>query len=321
MNAMNNAELRQARKRVNPMRGLGSNFVRHWQLYLLVLPGVVFFALFYYWPMYGLQLAFRDFNILKGISGSRFVGLENFQRFFSSYNFWTLMKNTLGISFYQLAVGFPIPILFALMINEISSSRTRKTMQMVSYAPHFISTVVVVSMLDVFFSQSSGFINQILMNVFGFEKGIPFMASNAWFKTMYVFSGVWQNAGYSAIVYIAALTGVDPQVQEAAIVDGATKLKRIWHVQIPAILPTIITLLILECGNVMKVGFEKVLLMQNPLNMASSDIISTYVYRIGLMGADFSFGTTADLFNSVVSCIVLVTVNFISRKVSENSLW
>lgn len=318
---MNDAIQRRATGRRGSLASLGNNIVQHWQLYLLVLPGVIFFAMFYYWPMYGLQLAFRDFNALKGIAGSQWVGLANFRRFFSGYNFWMLMRNTVGISAYQLAVGFPIPIIFALMINEITNKRFRKTMQMVSYAPHFISMVVVVSILDVFFSQSNGFINQILIKVFGLKAGIPFMASNAWFKTMYVFSGVWQNAGYSAIIYIAALAGVDPQVQEAAIVDGASKLKRIWHVQLPAILPTIVILLILECGNVMKVGFEKVLLMQNPLNLLSSDIISTYVYRVGLMGADFSFGTTVDLFNSVISCTILVLVNQLSKRFTENSLW
>lgn len=308
-------------KRRGYFAGLTKNIAAHWQLYLLVLPALVFFIVFCYWPMYGLQLAFRDYNTLKGISGSAWVGWANFERFFTSYNCWTLIKNTLGISVYQLAVGFPLPILFALMVNEITGRRFRKTMQMVSYAPHFISIVVVVSMMDVFFSQSNGFINVLLTRVFGLKKGIPFLSSGQWFKTMYVFSGVWQNAGYSAIVYIAALAGVDPQIQEAAIVDGASKVKRIWHVQIPAILPTIIILLILECGNVMKIGFEKVLLMQNPLNMGASDIISTYVYRVGLMGADFSFGTAVDLLNSVVSCVVLVAVNTVSGAVSENSLW
>jgi len=302
-------------------RRLLTNMREHWQLYIMIVPPLMFFILFQYVPMYGLQLAFKEFNAMEGIWGSPWVGWDNFRRFFNAYNCWTLIRNTLGISFYQILVGFPIPIIFALLVNEINNAKYKKTIQMVSYAPHFISLVVIVSIMTVFFDQSKGFINVVLMKLFGMERGIPFLSSNEWFRTMYVFSGVWQNAGYSAIVYIAALSGVDMQVQEAAIVDGASKLKRIWHVQLPAIMPTVMILLIMECGNVMKVGFEKVLLMQNALNMGTSDIISTYVYRVGITNADFSFGTTVDLFNSVVSCVVLVTVNQLSKWITQNSLW
>ncbi len=300
---------------------MGRNIIEHWQLYLLITPTLIFFIVFNYLPMYGVQLAFKEFIHIKGIMGSPWVGLRNFERFFSGYNAWALIKNTLGISFYQILAGFPIPIIFALMLNEVLNKHYKKLVQLVSYALHFISIVVVVGMLDIFFSQSNGFVNIILTKVFGLEKGIPFLVSNSWFKTMYVFSGVWQNAGYSAIIYIAALSGVDPQLVDSAIVDGASKIRRIWHIQIPTILPTAVILLILESGNIMKVGFEKVLLMQNPLNMQSSDIISTYVYRMGLLGSDFSFATAVDLFNSVVSCILLVFVNNFAKRVSSNSLW
>ncbi|WP_274364366.1 ABC transporter permease [Paenibacillus thermotolerans] len=292
---------------------------RNWQLYLLISPVAAYFILFHYVPMYGIQIAFKDFVATKGIWGSEWVGLKHFERFFNSYFFWRLIKNTLGIGLYSLAVGFPIPILLALMLNEARSERFKKFVQTVTYAPHFLSTVVVVGMLMIFLNPRYGIVNRFI-EIFG-GKPINFMAEPSWFKTLYVFSDVWQTMGWSSIIYLAALAGVDHQLHEAARVDGANRLQRIWHINIPSIMPTIIILLILNLGSVMAVGFEKVFLMQNNLNLQSSDIIATYVYRSGILDAEYSFSAAVGLFNSVVNFVLLVIVNFISKRVSETSLW
>lgn len=292
---------------------------RNWDLYLLISPVIIYFIVFHYAPMYGVQIAFKNFYVSRGIWGSSWIGFDHFTRFFKSYHFWTLIKNTVGINLYQLAVSFPIPILLALMMNELKSEHFKKTLQTVTYAPHFLSTVVLVGMLTAFLSPSNGVINE-LVKFFGGEP-IYFMTEPKWFKTIYVLSGVWQNAGWGSIVYMAALAGIDTQLYEAAIVDGATKFQRIKHVTIPGILPTAITLLILDVGRMMSVGFEKAFLMQNDLNKQASDVISTYVYRIGLVGSEFSFSAAVGLFNSIINFVLLVVVNRISRKLSETSLW
>jgi putative aldouronate transport system permease protein len=294
-------------------------YLRNWQLYVLLIPVIAYFVIFEYTPMYGVQIAFKDFIAKKGIWGSPWVGFKHFQRFFDSYFFWTLLKNTLGISLYQLVVGFPVPILLALMINEVRQSKFRKFIQTVTYAPHFLSTVVMVGLIVIFLNPNTGLVNHFL-ELFGL-KPISFMTEAGWFKTIYVFSGVWQQMGWSSIIYLAALSGIDPQQHEAAKVDGANRLQRIWHVNIPGILPTIVILLILQMGSLMGVGFEKVFLMQNDLNMDSSDVISTYVYRSGILGAQYSFSAAVGLFNSVVNFILLISVNFISRRLNQTSLW
>lgn len=296
------------------------NLRRKWQLYLLCIPTFAWFVIFAYIPMYGVQIAFKDFVVTRGIWGSAWIGFENFTRFFSSYNFWNLIRNTVGISVYQLLVGFPAPILLALLLNEVRNQPFKKSIQMITYAPHFISTVVVVGILNIFFTQSNGLVNILLNQVCGIAK-IPFLSSNEWFKTMYVFSDLWQSVGWGSIIYIATLVGIDPQLYEAAMIDGASKLQRVRYISIPGILPTAIMLLILNVGKIMSVGFEKVFLMQNSLNMGASDVISTYVYRVGLQGADFSFGSAVGLFNSIVNCVLLIVVNNIARKYSESSLW
>lgn len=295
------------------------NIKTNYDLYLLTLPTLVYFIVFHYLPMYGIQIAFKDFVATQGIWGSPFIGFEHFTRFFKSYNFWILMKNTLGISIYQLVVGFPTPIILALLLNEVTNKHFKKTVQMITYAPHFISTVVVVGMLGVFFSTDSGIFNSMLKNA-GMGP-LTLLSDPKWFKSVFVFSGVWQSIGWGSIIYMAALAGIDPQLHEAATMDGATKLQRIWHVNIPGILPTAVTLLILSVGNSMNVGFEKVFLMQNALNMGTSDVISTYVYRVGIQGSEFSFASAVGLFNSVINCVLLISVNKISRKISNNSLW
>lgn len=292
---------------------------RHWQLYLIFLAPLAVVLIFSYGPMYGLQIAFKDFMASKGIVGSPWVGMKHFQSFITSYQFPRLLGNTLGISLYSLIAGFPIPVILALMLNECGNSKFKKTVQMITYAPHFISTVVMVSILLMFLAPRSGFINNVIA-LFGGER-VDFIAKPEYFKSLYVWSGVWQNMGYSSIIYIAALAGIDPELHEAAVVDGASKLRRIWHIDIPGILPTVIILLILDCGKLMNVGYEKVLLMQNSLNMSASDIISTFVYRMGLEQAQYSFSTAVGLFNSVINTILLVLVNQIARKCSETSLF
>ncbi len=301
------------------MNRLLGNMKLNWQLYVLIVPPIAWFLVFQYLPLYGIQLAFKDFIAVEGIWRSPWVGMENFERFFRSYNFWTLIRNTLEVSLYQLVLGFPAPILLALMLNEVVIVKFKKTVQMVAYAPHFISTVVIVGMLGVFLSQETGLLN-IALEKLGLDQ-IAFLSSPSWFKTLFVTSGVWQGVGWSSIIYLAALSGVDTQLHEAAIVDGASKIQRIWHINIPGILPTIIILLILEIGGLMSIGFEKIFLMQNALNLSSSDVISTYVYRIGLLGADFSFATAVGLFNSIINCLLLLYVNAYSRRLTKTSLW
>ncbi|WP_397356500.1 ABC transporter permease [Paenibacillus sp. N3.4] len=296
-----------------------SSMRKHWDLYALLLPVIIYFIIFHYIPMYGVQIAFKEFIASKGINGSPWVGFQHFERFFDGFYFWRVIRNTLGIGLYELIVGFPVPIILALLINEVQSKSFKKTVQTVTYAPHFLSTVVMVGMLLIFLSPRYGIVNT-LIEWFGGDQ-IAFLTEPGWFKTVYVFSGVWQQMGWSSIIYLAALTGIDPQQHEAAKVDGASRLQRIWHVNLPGILPTIIILLILNVGSILAVGFEKVFLLQNPLNMEASDIISTYVYRSGILEAQYSFSAAVGLFNSVINFFMLVTVNFIARKAGETSLW
>lgn len=292
---------------------------RNWQLYLFIAPAFLYFLIFHYGPMYGIQIAFKNYNPVRGVFGSPWVGFDHFIRFFESYYFWDLMWNTLAISLYELAVGFPIPIILALAFNELKHKRFKKLVQTVTYAPHFISVVVMVGMVIAFLSPSTGILIRFVEWI-GIDAP-SFLTSPAWFKTVYVLSGVWQSAGWGTIIYLAALSGVDPGLHEAAIIDGANRLQRIRHINIPVLVPTMTILLILNMGSLLGVGFEKILLMQNPLNMESSDVISTFVYRSGLENAQYSFSTAVGLFNSVINAFLLVTVNQIVRKTSENSLW
>lgn len=285
----------------------------------MIIPVIAFFIIFAYLPLYGIQIAFKDFSAFKGIWDSPWVGFKHFERFFDSYYFWRLIKNSFLLGVYSLAIGFPIPIILALMLNEVKSNRFKKFVQTITYAPYFLSTVVIVGMLFIFLSPRTGLINHIIQ-AFGGDP-IAFMTSAGWFKTLYVFSDVWQTAGWSSIIYLASLSGIDTQLHEAAKVDGATKLQRIWHINIPGIMPTIVILLILNLGSVLSIGFEKVLLMQNNLNMSGSDIISTYVYRSGILDAQYSFSTAVDLFNSIINFVLLVTVNYVARRVNDTSLW
>lgn len=292
---------------------------RNWTLYLLILPALAYVAIFLYGPMYGVLMAFQDFSPAKGIWGSNWVGLKHFKDFFNSYNFKNVLSNTIYLSFYQLLAGFPLPIIFALLLNQLSLHRLKKTVQTVSYAPHFISTVVMVGILEVFLSPSTGLINVAINQLGG--SPVDFLSRADMFRHIYVVSGIWQNTGYSSVIYIAALAGINPELHEAATVDGANKLQRIIYIDIPGILPTAITLLILNVGRILSIGFEKAFLMQRPLNITTSEIISTYVYKIGLINAQFSYSTAIGLFNSVVGCLMLLIVNYASRKLTDVSLW
>jgi putative aldouronate transport system permease protein len=293
--------------------------LRNWELYLMFLPVLVFFVIFHYLPMYGVQIAFRKFSATRGILGSPWRGFYYFERFFNSYQFTQLIGNTLGISLYMLVVGFPAPILLALMMNELHSERFKRTVQTITYAPHFISTVVMCSMVILFLSPSSGIINKLIELLGG--QPVYFMGKPEYFKTIYVLSGVWQNTGWGSIIYMAALSGVDPELHEAATIDGASRLQRVLHINLPSLMPTAIVLLILNAGGLMSVGFEKVFLLMNDLNRSSAEVISTFVYQRGLLDRDYSYASAIGLFNSVINLILLVLVNSISRKVSDTSLW
>jgi len=291
----------------------------HWQLYLILLPPLLYVIVFHYIPMYGIQLAFKQFQATSGITGSPWVGLKHFEQFFSSPSSWRIIRNTIGISLYSIAAGFAFPILLAVALNEVRARFFKKTVQMITYAPYFISTVVLVGMLMQVLDPRVGVINQII-TLFGGEP-VNLMGKAEYFKSIYVWTTIWQGTGYSAVIYLAALAGVSRDLQEACVIDGASKLRRIWHVDLPSIRPTIVILLVLSFGSVMNVGFEMIFLMQNSLNLAASEIISTYVYKVGLINANFSFSTAIGLFNSVINLILLVSANYMARKFTDNSLW
>ena len=308
----------RAVNRRSPWKKTLRTFFTRWQMYVLVLPAIIYVFIFNYLPMYGVQIALRDFRPSKGITGSNWVGLKYFKKFIELPLFWDLIRNTLTITIYSL-LTFPLPIIFALMLNEVRNIKLKKTIQIVSYAPHFISTVVLCSMLTLFLSGTNGALNNILAMI-----GLPtadFLTIPSAFPSIVVWSGVWQELGWSSIIYIAALAGVSPELIEAAKIDGATRMKIIWHVNIPCILPTIVILLIMRFGSIMSLGFEKIYLLQNPLNMETSRIIATYVYDLGLLGGKYSFSAAIGLFNTVINVVLLFIVNFISRKLTEISLW
>ena len=303
-----------ASRRRRLRRGLAAS----WQLYLLAAPALIFFLIFNYVPMYGVQIAFKDFIATKGITGSPWTGFENFERFFGSFYFWRLLRNTLALSLYQMLL-FPLPIILALALNELRSRLFKRFSQTLTYAPHFVSTVVVVGMLFAFLDPNTGLINHAL-GLVGLDP-IQFMQEPGWFRHLYVWSGVWQSLGWGTIIYLAALAGVNPELHQAAQVDGANRLQRIRHVNLPAIMPTVVILFILDFGSFMSVGFEKVLLMRNDLNASTADVIQTFVYETGLLQGQYSYAAAVGLFDSVINILLLITVNQLARKFSENSLW
>jgi putative aldouronate transport system permease protein len=309
---------RLARSGTRPRR-IWPAIKRRWQLYLLVSLPLLYFVMFKYVPMVNAVIAFKDYNVVDGLWASEWVGFEHFERFFTNPMFGTVVGNTFMLSLYATLASFPIPIILALALNEVRGRFFKRSVQMVTYAPYFISTVVVVSMAILILSPRIGLASDVL----GFF-GVPptdYLAQPDFFRHVYVWSEVWQTAGYSAVIYLAALAGVDPSLYEAAKVDGANRLQKIWHVDLPSILPTIIVVLILSVGSIMAIGFEKAFLLQNPLNLSQSEIIATYVYKLGIQNADFSLATAVGLFNSVINLALLIGVNVISKRVTGNGLW
>ncbi len=295
---------------------------KNWQLYLFLLLPVAYIIVFKYVPMGGVVIAFKDFKMKHGIWGSEWVAFDHFIRFFKTYQFTKVIKNTLIISLYSLVAGFPIPIIFALMMNCVKNEKIKKTVQSITCLPHFISTVVMVGIIFQLFNPRTGLYGIIVEAITGnFPTDIN--ASPNGFRHLYIWSGVWKGFGWGSIIYTAALAGVDPTYHEAAQIDGATRLQRIWHIDLPAIAPTIITMLILRVGDIMSVGFEKVYLMQNGMNLAASEIISTYEYQVGLAGSstNFSYAAAIGLFNSVINLIMIMIVNKAAKKMSGTSLW
>ncbi len=296
-------------------------FKRSIPYYVLILLPLIVLLVFKYYPMYGITLAFKDYRVSAGIAGSPWTDplFRHFTRFLTAPSAVRVIFNTLSISLYSLLASFPIPILLAIALNELKSQRMKKTIQMVTYMPYFISTVVLVSMIIQFTDLSYGFINQAITSLGG--QPVNFMGNKEYFRHIYVWTGVWQSTGYSAVVYLAALSGVSQDLYDAAVVDGASKIKRILHIDIPSIAPTIIILFILNTGSILSVGFEKIYLMQNNTNLSVSEVISTYVYRMGLVNQNYSYSTAVGLFNALVNCLMLLLCNAIARKVSDVGLW
>lgn len=310
----------KTKKSAKPKKSTWLQMKKRWQLYAIIALPIIWLIIFKYAPMAGLQIAFRDYSPNGGIFHSTFVGLKHFKRFFMAPNFWQIVWNTLSISVYQLVASFPIPIALALILHSCRKKGLVKVAQTVTYLPHFISTVVLVSMFMQFLNPIVG-INGNICRLLGIDA-VDWMSKPEAFRHLYVWSGIWQNAGWGTIIYLATLAGVDPTLHEAAQVDGATRFQRVRHIDLPCIFPTAIIMLIMDAGKVMSIGFEKAFLMQNPLNLSTAEIISTYVYKRGLTaGGDYSYSTAIGLFNSIINIILIVCVNRIAKKYSDTSLW
>ncbi|MCD5155642.1 sugar ABC transporter permease [Enterococcus gallinarum] len=298
---------------------LKKDLKKHKWLYVMLIIPVIFVVIWNYWPMYGVIIAFKDYSPAFGILGSPWVGLKHFERFFASYFFLEIIVNTLRLSLYSLLVSVPLPIILALLFNELNRKWFKSTAQTISYIPNFISVVVVIGMVQFFFSSQDGMIN-MLLNTFGFPS-IDFLRSPKWFPHIYVWSGVWQGVGWGTLIYTAAMSGISPDQYEAAYLDGASRLQCIRHITIPSIMPTIVISTILATGSILSVGFEKTFLLQNAANLASSEVLSTYTYKMGIINGEYSFSAAVGLFNNVINFIVLFIVNKLAQKTNESSLW
>ncbi|WP_336058172.1 ABC transporter permease [Nitratireductor sp. CH_MIT9313-5] len=292
---------------------------REWQIYLMLLPVLIWFVVFLYKPMYGLQIAFKDYSIFRGVAGSPWIGFEHFQTLFGNDQFLRAIKNTFIISSLSLLVGFPVPIILALMFNEIRNERYKRTAQTIVYLPHFISLVIIAGIVISVFSPSTGVINLALQKL-GFEP-IYFLTRPEWFRPIFIGTGIWQEAGFQSIVYLAAIAGVNPSLYESAVVDGASRWQMMWKITLPSILPTIIIMLIIRIGNLLEVGFELIILLYQPATYQTGDVINSFIYRQGLQGAQYDLAAAAGLFNAVVAFILVMAANTISRRVSKTSLW
>ena len=301
------------------LRRLWKNIKRDKALLLIVLPVVIHYLIFVYYPMYGNVIAFKDYSPVLGIAGSEWAGLKYFKRFFESPYFGRVIRNTLQISIYSLLWSFPVPIVFALMANELKQGIFKRVVQAVSYIPYFISTVIVCGMVISFLSPTDGIVNNVI-KLFGGEP-INFMMEPDWFRTVFIASGIWQGFGWQSIIYLAALVGINPELYEATTVDGASRLQKVIHISIPCIMPTIIITFILQLGQLMSIGHEKLILLYNPITLDVADVVSTYVYRTGLVDGNYSLGSAVGLFNAVINLMLVILANRLSRKLSSVSLW
>lgn len=288
-------------------------------LYIMILPVLAYYIIFHYLPMYGAIIAFKDYTPMKGIIDSDWAGLKHFESFFGSYYFWRILKNTIILSLYTLCFEFPMPIILALLLNEVKNKAFKKTAQSITYMPYFISMIVICGMLKDF-TNSGGVINSMIMYLFGTD-GQAFLQKPDLFRTIYVSSEIWQRIGWESIIYMAALTGIDQEQYEAARIDGATRLQQMWRITLPGILPVIVIMFILRVGNLLNVGFEKIILLYNPVIYETADVISSFVYRKGLLEFDWSYSTAVGLFNSLINLVLLISANRLSRRVTKNSLW
>lgn len=298
-----------------------SDLKANWQLYVLILLPVLYIFVFKYIPMYGARIAFVNYVPRKGVMGSEWVGLEHFKRFIDSPQFFVIIRNTLAISLYTLFLSIPFPILLALCVTYLKNRHLKKTVQMVTYLPHFLSTVIIVSLMQLLFNNHSGIVNNVIFALTG-DK-VNFLGLSKYFRSLYVWSGIWQGAGWASILYVSALAGVDPQLHEAAIIDGANKIKRIWHIDIASIVPTISIMIIMNMGSVLTVAFDKIYLMQNPTNLEVSQVLSTYEYNVGIGGGvpSYSYPAAISLMASIVTFVLICLTNTISKKLSETGLW
>ena len=307
---------------MHPPKPLRKRIAENWQMYVFLLIPVVWLIIWEYCPSYGLTIAFKNYRARDGILGSEWIGIEQFIKFFNSYQFGRVVGNTIVLSLLSM-LTFPIPIFFALLLNIVQKKKYKSFIENVTYMPHFISTVVMVGILRRVFDTNTGIINNFVEQLFGAKYDLNMFMGGTNFTNLYIWSGVWQGTGWGSIIYMAALSSVDPEMHEAATIDGASRWKRILHIDLPTIMPTVVIMLIMRCSSIMGIGFDKVYLMQNNLNLRASEVISTYVYKVGLASStsDFSYSTAIGLFNSVVNLIIMMIVNAISRKVSETSLW
>ncbi len=316
-----NPSERKRQARMEKWKDLQTRFRKDKMLYVMLIPGILFYIIFEYIPMYGVIIAFKKYSIAKGILASQWVGLKHFESFINMPGAWTLVRNTLLISIYELFWAFPAPIVLAALLHELRSVLFKRVVQTISYLPHFVSTVVIVGMIVNFLSPSYGIVNHILTQYLGFEKPIYFLGDPGWFRTIFISSGIWQGIGWGTILYLAAIAGVDPTLYEAARMDGANRWGLFRHVTFIGMIPVIMIMLILNVGNILKVGYEKIILMYNPLLYETADVINTFVYRRGLLEADYSYAAAIGLIQSVVGLVLVVAANKAARKYSETSLW
>lgn len=298
---------------------LGDHFKREWQIYLMLLPVIIWFCIFLYKPMYGLQVAFKDYSIFRGVANSPWIGFEHFETLFFSDQFVRALRNTFMISMLSLCFGFPVPIILALMFNEITHQVFKRTAQTIVYLPHFISTVIIAGIVITAFSPSAGIVNQIL-GWFGIEPKY-FLILSEWFRPIFIGSTIWQEAGFSSIVFLAAIAGVNPSLYESAVIDGASRWQMMWKITLPSILPTIIIMLIIRIGNLLEVGFELIILLYQPSTYETADVINTFIYRQGIQGAQYDVAAAAGLFNAVIAFVLVMTANTVSRRLTKTSLW